>query len=41
LTITEWEDDQTQLADSIDDEEWTVASAAAGVLGDVSQIVKD
>jgi len=32
LSITEWDDDQITLAESMDDEEWTVAAAAAAVL---------
>jgi hypothetical protein len=32
MLITEWENDDVQLADSVDDEVWTVAAASAAVL---------
>lgn len=41
FSINEFDDDQTEVAESLDDEVWTIAVAAGNVLQDVSLICKD
>ena len=41
LSITEYEDDDTEIGETIDDDKWTVALAAQSLLQDVTTIVKD
>lgn len=41
MSINEYEDDETNLTDSKDDEKWTVLEAASSLLRDVTYIAKD